>query len=318
MNTTTSEEEREVGATLQVQREQMLTLARRLDAFGRQTEQFLCQQLDQLERAIAEFESEKSAWRRQLQRESIELARARSEVQQLTAYNSSVVPGTNDASQAARRINRNPTELAARRNGTAPLRFLIQPGDATTMQVGLLMFEISKLNRDMGGRGVRFEMDDVRVPKQNLLTRVARPKCDEEILELTAYPALPLSARGSHVELDIDVTDRLEDWITFKVHLLQSSLVNLKLAEFFKTCKSVKSLGQYSSVVREAALYAESNSSALAQRSDCPRPAFWANNAVDAIRQQVARLENCYERLSFESRFLIHVELHSDPLNQPD
>ena len=39
---------------------------------------------------------------------------------------------------------------------------------------------------------------------------MTRSDCDEEILELTAFPTLPLAGRGAHVALDIDVLDPSE------------------------------------------------------------------------------------------------------------
>jgi hypothetical protein len=312
MNATTIEEEQDVTATLHSQREQMLALARRLDAFGRQAEQFLCEQLEQLEQASREFEAEKAAWRRQFRRESNELAKARLEVQQLTSNNPPASLGALAAAWGSSQIHRNSTETDARRSGTAPLRFLIQPGDATSTHVGLLMFEISRLNRDLGGRGLRFEVDDIRIPRKNLLARMTRCVCDGEILELTAFPVLPLSGRGAHVALEVDLTDRIEDWITFKSHLIQSTLVNTELAQIFTNGKSVKRPGPSANIVTEAARCAESKELWRAFEADHPRAAYWANNSVDASRQQIARLENCFERLNAETRFRIHVELHAE------
>ncbi len=290
----------------------MLLLARRLDTIGRGSEQFLCQQLDQLERAISEFESEKAAWRRQLQRESHELARQRDEVQQLLEANtSSGSPGAVDAARMSARMKRNIAEADARKSAAAPLRLLLRPGTATTMQVGLLMFEISKLNRDLGGCGLRFEVDDVRLPRKRLLARMTRSDGDGEILELTAFPTLPLSGRGTHVALDVDVTDRLEDWITFKSRLLQSSLVNKDLVQIFSKCKSVDHHGKSGSVVKEAARRAEGNDSGHNHEADYPNVALWANSSIDAIQQQMARLENYYDRLSIDTGLVVHIEIHS-------
>jgi len=33
-------------------------------------------------------------------------------------------------------------------------------------------------------------------------------------------------------------------------------------------------------------------------------------SSIDAIRQQMARVDNCYERLSIESGLFMHVEIH--------
>lgn len=313
MNVLSAEREFDVDTTQQSQHINMLLLARRLDSIGRRTEQFLNEQLDQLILAIDEFESEKAAWRRQFHRESHELAQRRDEVQQLLAENSSGAPGAIDATRGSARVQRVMAEVNARKSGADPLRFLIQPGKASTIQVGLLMFEISKLNRDLGGRGLRFEIDDVRKPRKRLFARMTQSDCDGEILELTAFPRLPLSGRGAHVALDVDITDRLEDWITFKSSLLQSSLVKRELGQTFSNCKSVKHIEKSGRVVREAARRAESNGSWNNQASDYPSAAFRAGTSVNAIQQQVARLENCYEHLSIDCGLFIHVEIHSPP-----
>lgn len=313
MNATSTELEYDVDATQQSQHQKMLLLARRLDTMGRRAEQFLCEQLDQLKLAIDEFESEKAAWRRQFQRESHELAQQREEIQQLRSVNLSGGRSAIEASPGSARTQREMAEVNARKSGADPLRFLIQPGKASTMQVGLLMFEISKLNRDLGGRGLRFEIEDVRTPRKRLFARMSGSDGDGEILELTAFPSLPLSGRGAHVALDVDNTDQLEDWITFKSRLLQSSLVNSDLGQVFSNCKSVKHIGKSGSVVREAAKRAENNGSGNIPESNYPSAAMWAGTSVNAIQQQVARLENCYERLSIDCGLFIHVEIRSVP-----
>lgn len=313
MSTTSIELESNVDEKQQSQHQQMLLLARSLDTIGRRTEQFLCQQLDQLKGAIDEFECEKAAWRRQFRRESHELAQQRKEIQQLREANSSGSHRAIDAARSSAHMQRDSAEVNARKSGTAPLRFLIQPGDASTMQVGLLMFEISKLNREMGGRGLRFELEDVHTPKKRLLARMTQSDCDGEIQELTAFPAIPLAGRGAHVAIDVEGTDRLEDWIMFKSRLLQSSLVNRDLARIFSNCKSVKHHRKSSSVVKEAARRAEGNGSGSNLESDYPSAALWASTSVNAIQQQMARLENCGERLALDCGLFIHVEIHSLP-----
>jgi hypothetical protein len=81
MNSAAVEIDTDIDTTTEHQ--QVLQLARSLDAIGRRTEEFLCEQLGQLERAIDEFEAEKAAWRRQHRRESQELARQREEIDRL-------------------------------------------------------------------------------------------------------------------------------------------------------------------------------------------------------------------------------------------
>ena len=195
-------------------------------------------------------------------------------------------------------------------SGTAPLRFLIQAGTATSMQVGLLLFEISKLNRDMGGRGLRFEIDDIRTPRKGLLSRLTGSEGGSQILELTVFPNVPLSARGVHVALDVEGTDHLEDWITFKSQLLKSSLGNTDLVEVFRNSQSVKGQ-QTRNTVKEAVTSAESKRNAQGQQNTFSGTTHWATSAIDAIRQQSARLENCYEQLSLDCGLLMHVGIHS-------
>lgn len=309
MNATSMELQNDVDEARQTG-QKMLMFARRLDTIGRQTEQFLCNQLDQLERAIDEFESEKSAWRRQYCRESQELARQREEIQRLMESSASGPAVDSVTGVPAARMRDAAAEKDARMSGTDPLRFLIQAGTATSMQVGLLLFEISKLNRDMGGRGLRFEIDDIRTPRKGLLSRLTGSEGGSQILELTVFPNVPLSARGVHVALDVEGTDHLEDWITFKSQLLKSSLGNTDLVEVFRNSQSVKGQ-QTRNTVKEAVTSAESKRNAQGQQNTFSGTTHWATSAIDAIRQQSARLENCYEQLSLDCGLLMHVGIHS-------
>ena len=54
-------------------RGQILEMARSLDRIGRRADQFLSQQLKQLQIAVEDLDREKSAWRRQQQREMMQL-----------------------------------------------------------------------------------------------------------------------------------------------------------------------------------------------------------------------------------------------------
>lgn len=293
--------------------QQVLQLARSLDAVGRRTKEFLCEQLDHLERAIDEFESEKAAWRRQQRRESEELARQREEIEQLTKSQAGGSQRVPDSSAVTSRMRKARAEADAALSGTNPLRLLIQPGRATAMQMGLLMFEISKLNREMGGRGLRFEIDDVRIPKRGLLARITGSDACEQILELTVFPTVPLEPRGTHVAFDVDLTDRLADWIQFKSCLLQSTLLNTALVETFRNGKSVKGQQQPCTAVRDAVRSAENRRSSQSYQSEGLSNLFWAMSSIDAIQQQVARVDNCYELLSLEKELFMHIEIHPQP-----
>ena len=296
--------------------QQVLQLARSLDAIGRRTEEFLCEQLGQLERAIDEFEAEKAAWRRQHRRESLELARQREEIDHLMKSHGVGSPVVGSSSLVTVRTKKVTAETDARFSGVDPLRLLIQTGQATAMQVSLLMFEISKLNRDIGGRGLRFEIDDVRIPRKGLLARFTGSDECEQIVELAVFPNVPLEPRGTHVAFDVDLTDPLEDWITFKSHLLQTSLVNTAMVETFRHGKSVKGQQQLCGAVRDAVRNAETKRSLQGQQPDSQCPAFWALSSIDAIQQQVARVNNCYERLSQVNGLLMHIEIYPQPADR--
>lgn len=290
-------------------RAHLLTLAQQLDDFGLQTQQFLCQQLDTLERAIAEFESEKAAWRRQFQRGSAQLASQREEMRlQFSPENAILNDGNSNS-----RNRRSTLEAQVRKSGVAPLRILLQPGRATSMQVGLLTFELSKLNRDMGGQGIRFEVDEVRVPRRRLLEWVASNESGSEILELTAYSILPLAARGHHVALDVDATDRLEDWIAYKSRLIQSSLVDHELVSIFAQGKTMKRGGKSHFGINEATRDASDVTAKRLSNADYHNSVFRASSSFDCIEQQLVRLENYCEQLRIDCGLRIQIELLTAP-----
>jgi ATP-dependent Clp protease ATP-binding subunit ClpC len=51
--------------------------------------------------------------------------------------------------------------------GPNPASFLLDPGTATAEEIGNLFFEISKLYRMIGGSGVRFTVEDCRLPQMS-------------------------------------------------------------------------------------------------------------------------------------------------------
>ena len=74
------------------ERQRVLELARHLNRIGRKSERILSMQLQQLELAMADFERERAAWRRQQQRESQQLDELRIQLlQQLRSSRSRVV-----------------------------------------------------------------------------------------------------------------------------------------------------------------------------------------------------------------------------------
>lgn len=283
-------------------RQQLLELARSLDRFGRSAETFLCEQFELLERGIDEFEREKAAWRRQLRRESSQLALQREELERLQAQASS--DGSTPDVAALSVQKKRATAAAARASGLAPIKILLRPREATSMQIGQLLFEISKLNRKMGGRGVRFEAGDVRKPVKRLFRWSGETGASGKILEVTGFSVLPLEARGSHVSLDVDTTDRLEGWISFKTWLFQSSLCNSDLATEFLTSKPVND-NPLSHMVNDANRQvddADFPATAYSSTSLCPY------TPINAIQQQLERLESCYESLRSDRALLVHID----------
>ncbi len=313
MNATSIDPKNNVEAAPKT-RQQLLALARHLDRFGRHAEEFLSQHFNELEQAVDEFEREKSAWRRQLRRESSQLARQREEIEQLSRDTSSL-PAAGAINSVSARIHQkqDAADAAARKSGEAPVTLLLQPRDSSPMQVGLLMFEISKLNRDMGGRGLTFEVGAVRTPRRSLLSRNVVTGSSEEILELTGTSTLPLAARGRHVALDVDITDRIEDWIAFKSRLIQSSLGNGDLAAVFKKSRTVKQDGRSRCIIREATRRVDDAVFHEHDHSGYSSGALFANTPIDSVQQQMLRLESCYERLLNDSGLRVHAVLNASP-----
>lgn len=287
-------------------RQRLLELARHLDRLGRNTEEFLCRQLEQLEREIDEFEREKAAWRRQLHRESNQLAGQRKELERLSV--SGLKGPVGDLSSKSG-LKQEAADLAARRTVDAPLRLLIQPRKASSMQVSAVLFEISKLNRDLGGQGVRFEVAEVRQPKKKLLSRKNDVDATGEIFELHGFSALPLKARGNHVTLDVDITERVENWIAFKSRLLQSALANGDLAAVYHKSKVVERETETRSFLRDATRGQERVAFKESESIRYATGALMAASASDCIRQQVLRLESCCERLCQDAGLQAMIEV---------
>ena len=286
-------------------RQELLELARNLDRFGRRAEQFLCQQLEQLETARDDFEREKAAWRRQVRRESRQLAEQRDALDrqrvQAPNHRSSTAQCRADELELPGQI----AASAARASGKEPLRILLTPGNADSSQLGLLLFELSQLNRSMGGKGLAFELSEVRRPRRRLMRRSRQSEQPEWILELTASSVLPLAPRGSHVALDVDVTERMEQWITFKSRLLQSSLVNDKLVREFDGGRFVAA-EDAGRMIREAARHV---SSAGFQANEHGYRTQVASLLMHPGQGPLDRLQSCCELLREETGLSVGVGL---------
>ena len=296
------------GTSAKTQQE-LLDLARHLDRFGRNAELFLTQQFEQLERALEEFEREKAAWRRQVRRETDLLNRQADSVRRMREQKESGKERLPTPAELKEQKRVQDAKAAAGKSGELPIRMLLQPGKASLMQVGLLMFEISKLNRDMGGRGLNFDVADVRMPKKRLLARNGGPEAGGEILELTGASRLPLRGRGTHVELDVDVTERIACWIAFKSQLVLSSLTSGELSTSFQKGNSVKRDAELHSVIGDAVRRADDAARQELQHGSCASGVLFANSPIDAGQQQLERLEGCAARLFQDCGLRLHIEL---------
>lgn len=299
----------QIRESSQQSRADILDLARQLERLGHGAEQFLIRQFEQLEQAIDEFEQEKAAWRRQLRRETAQLARERADIERLKDSASSPHPGSADKGQSDAQIKQEAARRTARKTADAPIRLLLQPHKASPMQVGLLLFEISKLNRDMGGHGLRFEVTDARQPVRKLLERTSGVTCRGEILEITGFSSLPLAARGRHVELDVDITERLENWIAFKSRLIQTALVNKDLAAAFDRGKPADHRKNGAGIIRIASQRVDDAMSLDYDQNAYTGGPLFVSSSLDAIRQQIDRLDGCLERLGQDSGLQAHISL---------
>lgn len=296
---------------VQKPRKRLLELARLLDAFGRQADQFLSQQLDELEQALAEFEREKAAWRRQMDRESSQLARQWEELRQLNGGEGTAQVAADSGQERSRRQ----ADQLARESREAPLRLLLQPNQSSALQVGLIVFELSKLNREMGGRGLRFELDQVKRPARGLFSRKGGDRENGEILELSVFSEQPLHARGQHVVMEVDITDRVENWIAFKSRLLQSRLVNADLQSAFEKARATTDQASAREILRDASRRVDEVDRNKRDDSCYSGSFMFVNTALDTVQQQIGRLEGCCERLTKDTGLRLHIAVHS-PRNQ--
>lgn len=208
-----------LAGQIQQQRQSLLEAARKLDRMGKQFERFMALQLQKLEITIDEFEREKEAWRRQRDRELDQLE-----------YSNAPQGRRDHHVRSSNQIDQYKSEIADKRelprsseHSTGPLLILIDPGSASAMQLGLLLFEISKLSREYGGGGARFEVNAVRIARSSRKRKTSGP-----IIAMEAFSYLPL------LSYDGSVTRQLEAWEAFKSKLILSTLTDKDLPKEFK------------------------------------------------------------------------------------
>ncbi|MCA9036148.1 MAG: hypothetical protein KDA91_13520 [Planctomycetaceae bacterium] len=277
-------------------RQQLLELAHSLDRIGKQAEQFLAGQLDQLAKEIEEFEHEKAAWRRQYRRESTELSTQRDEIERLRKLaGSSPMP---EDSVARKRAS---IEETVRKSGIAPLRLLVVPSQATSQQLGVFLCELTRFNKDLGGRGLRFELSGAYRPRKRLLGRATDPEMASTLLEFHVFPAVPLKARGAHVQLEDDNTDRVEEWISWKIRVLQAGVTKEDLDREMRRMQPHDRNRQIQEYAREAARRPESELCSLEETFTAAGMSSGSfvlpDSHTDFVRKQILRLQGVAERL---------------------
>jgi hypothetical protein len=281
------------------ERQRVLELAGKLNRIGRKSERFLSMQLQQLELAMVDFERERAAWRRQQQRETQQLEQLRDQLlkqRQHAACSTETAPPPDRAAQQDL-----PITHAALATGSAPLRVLLQPGSASRMQIGLLMFEASKLNREMGGEGVRFEIKDCRsCPDNHSPDQPQRKNRDRTtLLEFEAFSHARLIGSRSEVRV----------WEAYKSSLLMSSLSNSGLDIDFKSGTPAPRRDTVRELGTDAAHRAFEANSKCFDEDRVHGPAFRAKGGAGAIQQQLNRLESLVGLLKRDHGLLIHVSL---------
>ncbi len=304
--------------SLEEQRQQVLELARRLDRLGRRAEMFLSRQFQQLEEELEEFEREKSAWRRQQQREMAQLERQRTELAGMANGRQPVKAVTTDVARRSverrsssagisreRASERRILEQTARDSGVDPIRLLMQPGTAGPAMIASLLLEFSRLNRLIGGGGIRFELAESRLPPRRMFAR----KDSGVIVQLDGFSRMPLTESDAGGTFDVDTDEHLENWLTFKTQILQSALKDIQLVAASREAQPAPRHPQSRSLILESILRASDlELKDTDQNSRRPDP-LRVNRRIDVVRQQVERLEISAESLSGSSGFRLHVSL---------
>lgn len=280
-------------------REELLSLARKLDHHNQKFSRFMSLQLQQLELAVDHFERERDAWWRQRERES-------TATEDVSKESDSPGPQRTLTSLADLIESRHPgfrssskTEMES--YTLAPLRVIIEPGSATAMQIGLLLFEISKFNRELGGGGARFEVSSTR------LGRMSGQKASrsQTVIGLEAFSFLPL------LDYEGEPSRFAEPWSVFKAELLMSSLTDQNVARRFARATPAPRDHEAHAKILEATRRAENanNKCEIVSTSKVPSRIGGKQKPKNSPDQQLKRIADVLRYLKSECDFRIHVSL---------
>ncbi|QDT33368.1 hypothetical protein [Thalassoglobus polymorphus] len=278
-------------------RQELLEVARRLDQTGKRFERYISMQLQQLEIAIDDFDRERDAWRRQRDREAENSNGHQPEVQQGQLAPYEVSTGIQEYIGVPS-LKKN-LDLEANGSASAPLCMLFRPNQATAMQVGLLLFEISKLNREFGGGGVRFEVNHVRLSKGK-----QDPAHPNVFFAVEAFSLTPL------VAYDGTPSRQLQAWQRFKSELVMSSLTDKTLEKDFNKAVKVPRDHDAAIIAFEATRRAENaNNKCESSQKELPRGFKPRKTVKGTSEQQLKRVGDIVRYLKNECDLRMHLSL---------
>lgn len=279
--------------TVIMSQQELLDLTRQLDHMGKRFERFMSMQLQQLEIAFDDFDREREAWRRHREREGNEIE-GRSRI-------APEVISDHFLEEVGVSSRKDEKSYVPSNDATAPLRMLIRPGKATAMQIGLLLFEISKFNRELRGGGVRIDVSGTRISRKSAKKASAN---NESILSFEAFSYVPLLA------YDGTPTQQLKSWDQFKSEILLSSLIDQKLQKEFKKFVETKRDHPSRELAFEATRRAENaNSKCDITQERSTRGFFSSKKNKYPANQQLQRVEDVVRFLKKECDLRIHLAL---------
>jgi hypothetical protein len=305
----------------------VLETARNLDRLGRRVERYLSMQLQHLEMAVARFDRERAAWKRQRQSELEHLEQSRRELEaaweQLRAARQR--RGDGNSGERGKRLHRpvsdappsssptTPSEAPAAGTGSAPLKLLLDPGTAGEQWLGGLLLEFSKLNRELGGSGVRFELSRCRHPRTSPPSDAKEDGFQDLLLELELFSHQPLLPVKSDAETTGPSADLL-NWERFKSAMLLTPLVDRTLSKEFDRCREtprdhpgkervIKLLQQ----VNEANVRVVASPPPLAWTGPASQAGQQHDHSDEAVRKQLRRVETVASVIANDCGLRLHV-----------
>ena len=182
-----------------------------------------------------------------------------------------------------------PAPRAARDEELAPVRFLIEPGTATSMQLAELLHEMNILYRQLGGDGIRYQMGECRV-----WTRPDGSDLRRSVVELRAAPAPPPGGLKGTIDPTL--------WEQLRSCLVMSMSVDEGLTTCFAESQTAPDDHPAHRLVASAAKRAMT--AYAARRND---GSGGGGLPIDAVNVQVKRIEQFLRALAKEKCCLLEI-----------